>query len=863
MKSFELRKKFFDFFVKNGHEKVASSSLIPAADPTLLFANAGMNQFKDVFLGKEKRSYTRAVTIQKCVRAGGKHNDLDNVGFTQRHLTFFEMMGNFSFGDYFKKEAIAYAWEFLTKQVKFPEKDLYVTVHHSDDEAYAIWHTQMGIPKEKIFRLGADNFWQMGDTGPCGPCTEIFVDRSSKYGCGKSDCSPACGCDRFIEVWNNVFMQFNRQADGTDVPLTQTGVDTGMGLERLTMLVQKGASVFDTDLFRPIFDAIEIQTGHVYTTADATIKTAFNVLGDHIRSSTFLIADGCAPANDGRGYVLRKIIRRAALFSQKLSNKTIFPQLALVVVATMKDFYPELALQQDRIVAVLYAELERFSENLVRGTRILHELIAISDGHKKISGQQAFMLYDTYGFPLEVTQLLAQEAGFIVDNAGFEMCMEQQRQKSGKKMKQGADTIQFDQQTIFTGYEHLREAGTIVGLVVDDQKVEHVALGQECWIVADKSPFYVACGGQINDQGTVWFGTVATPLLDLKKVDAAILMRIQAPVALHLGDAMDMQVDQAIREHTMKNHTATHLLQAALQQLLGGGIKQAGSLVTPDYLRFDFTHHQALTADEIKKIEALVNQKIWKNIPVVVQNTTYKKAVDQGVSAFFGDKYNPESVRAILIDTFSKELCGGTHVSATGAIGVFKIVEETALAAGQRRITAYTGARALAQFQQDFFAVKKLSQELKVKPDGIVVSVEQLQHNIKDLNKELQLLKKQQIVSQMPSWLEKVQLIHNNAYLSLSLQGYNLEAMREIAQMLNQKKPGLYFLLQVDGNKATFLAMLDKHFASKIDMKQLQALLQDRCGLRGGGNQVMLQGAGAAIDIAVCDAVIKEFLNNV
>lgn len=861
MKSQELRKKFFDFFIKHGHEKVASSSLIPAQDPTLLFANAGMNQFKDVFLGKEKCSYKRAVSIQKCVRAGGKHNDLDNVGFTQRHLTFFEMMGNFSFGDYFKKDAIRYAWDFLTHDIGFDKKDLYVTVHHSDQEAYDIWHKEMGISEDKIFKLGADNFWQMGETGPCGPCTEIFVDRTSSYGCGSKECSPACGCDRFIEAWNNVFMQFDRQPDGVDVPLKQTGVDTGMGLERLAMLIQKGESVFDTDLFHPIFDTIEHLTGLHYRSATPEIKAAFNVLGDHIRSSTFLIGDGCAPANDGRGYVLRKIVRRAALFTQKLTDKNIFPELSIVLIDHMKDTYPELVNQKDRIVTVLKVEVERFSDNLVRGKKILYEYMSQAKS-KSIGGAQAFMLYDTYGFPIEVTELIAKEHGFTVDRSGFEQCMEEQRQKSGKKMKQSSDGLHFDESTTteFTGYQSLQEQAKILQLIIDDQPVDSVTKGVECWFIPDKTPFYVECGGQVNDHGSVTVGTHVVDLLDLKKVDQAILVKIKTPIDIGTGDLVSMEVDEYWRKHTMKNHTATHLLQSALQHLLGKQIKQAGSVVTRDYLRFDYTYHQPLTTEQIKQVEDLVNQKIWENISVVVHTTTYKKAIDQGVTAFFGDKYNPENVRAVMIDDFSKELCGGTHVTATGDIGLFKIVEESALAAGQRRIVAYTGGKALAKFQQDFSVMKKLCSDLKIKPEQIIDSVQLLQNKIKDLSKELQSLKKQQLVEQIPGWLEKVQTIANIPYLFLSVNGYDLDTMREVAQLLNQKKAGLYFLLHVDEQKSTFLTMLDKNLVTKVDMKELQTVLHNRCGLRGGGNQTSLQGGGAKIDATLCDATIKEFL---
>ena len=867
MKSQILRQKFFDFFVNHGHEKVVSSSLIPAQDPTLLFANAGMNQFKDVFSGKEKRSYKRAVSIQKCVRAGGKHNDLDNVGFTQRHLTFFEMMGNFSFGDYFKKEAIIYSWDFLTKEVSFDPKDLYVTVHHSDDEAFDIWNKEVGVPKEKIFRLGKDNFWQMGDTGPCGPCTEIFVDRTNKYGCGKQDCSPACGCDRFIEVWNNVFMQFDRQADGSDIPLKQTGVDTGMGLERLSMLLQRGESVFDTDLFRSIFDKIEELTGLNYCSANDEIKTTFNVLGDHIRSCTFLIGDGCAPANDGRGYVLRKIIRRAALFSQKITNKNIFPQLSFVLIDFMKDAYPELVCQKDRISKVLEIELERFADNLIRGKRILQEYMAAKKGNI-IDGQQVFILYDTYGFPVEVTELIAKEQGFSVDKIGFEDNMEKQRQRSGKKIKNVGQGLFFDKPiaTEFTGYKSLNEKSKIIALVVNEEIVDRVDADQECWIVAEKTPFYVECGGQTGDIGTVVFSDNkkachTVNVLGLKKDDCAILIKIKAPIVVNVSDFLEMQVDEHSRKNTMKNHTATHLLQSALQQLFGSQVKQAGSDVTQDYLRFDFTYHQSLNVEQIKNIEDLVNQKILENIPVVIKKTTYKQAIDNGVIAFFGDKYNPDDVRSIIISDYSKELCGGTHVSSTGDIGIFKIIEEVALAAGSRRIIAYTGQKALVEFQQDFNVVKKLCQNLKIKKEQVFESVQNMQSKIKDLNKELQLLKKDQIVQQIPKWLLALKNIKDIDYLFLSVSGYEIEELREIAQLLNNKKPGFYFLLQHDGNKSCFVAMIDKKLSEKIDMKKVQILLQESCGLRGGGNKTMLQGSGIDI-VSNCDNVIQDFLKN-
>jgi len=851
MKSLELRKKFFDFFVARGHEKIASSSLIPAQDPTILFTNAGMNQFKDVFLGLEHRSYKRAVSIQKCVRAGGKHNDLENVGFTQRHLTFFEMMGNFSFGDYFKKEAIEYAWDFLTKDVGLDIHKLYVSVHFTDQESYDIWHEVMKVPKEKIFKLGESNFWQMGDVGPCGPCTEIFVDRGSAYGCGRAECDLACGCDRFMEVWNNVFMQFNRQADGTDIPLKQTGVDTGMGLERLCTIVQNKDSVFATDLFNTVFKKIEELTDYNYDSATDDIKASFNVIGDHVRSSTFLIADGCAPSNDGRGYVLRKIIRRAALFAQKLTDKNIFPQVALALIEDMKVVYPELATSKDLVVSVLTSEIERFSENLVRGKRILQDYMAKHPSVKTIDGAQAFMLYDTYGFPLEVTKLIALEQNRTVDEVGFEKHMQEQRERSGKKMKEAAYavTISEDIVTEFTGYTSLYETSEIISILVDDVIVDSVATGKECWIITKKSPFYVACGGQVNDQGTVSIDGKKTDLLDLKKMGDAICMKIVAPANFKIGQVADLQVHEFLRLHTMKNHTATHLLQAALQKLFGKTVKQAGSVVTPEYLRFDFTYHKPLTAEEIKAVEDLVNEKIWENISVNIANTTYKNAVAQGVIAFFGDKYNPDNVRVIQVGDFSAELCGGTHVRATGDIGMFKITEEIALAAGQRRMVAVTGFKALEQFQQDFNIVKKMSQEFKVKSDQLFMTVQNLQQKIKDQQKEISAARATLIKFQIPQWVQNIEMVGVVPVLVLDAKEYTADDMRLICQELQKEKPGFYFLIANHENKSTFVASLDKTLVDNVSFAELKPWISKEFGLQGGGNNIAMQGGGKTINI--------------
>lgn len=640
MKSSEIRQRFFDFFTKHGHEKVSSSSLIPAQDPTLLFANAGMNQFKDIFLGLEKRSYTRAVSIQKCVRAGGKHNDLDNVGFTKRHLTFFEMMGNFSFGDYFKKEAIQFAWDFLTKEMKLPVEHLHISVFKTDNESYDLWHEMIGVPKNKIHRLGEEeNFWSMGDVGPCGPCTEIHLDRGPEHGCkDEKQCGPACECDRFLEIWNLVFIQFDRQSDGSLKELKQKGVDTGMGLERLCMAIQNKNSVFEIDLFENIIKKIEQLTGRSYEKQPDELKAAFHVLADHIRSSTLLISDSCAPSNDGRGYVLRKIIRRAALFAQKLSDEqSLFPELSKVVVQDMSEYYPELNINKELVYKILTSEIKKFAHNLVRGKGILEQYFTESEEKKVITGRQAFKLYDTYGFPIELVVIMAHERGYSVDGKGFEKMMQKQQTQSGKKIADPLDHFELDEsiKTEFTGYEELETTSDIIALIHKDEPSTFVPAGQTCWVIARKSPYFIVGGGQVPDEGWIIVGSHKTKLLQVRYINGRIAAQIKTPIDIKVGNSITSAVDPQLRTNAMKNHTGTHLLQAALIQLLGKQIKQSGSLVHPDYLRFDFTYHENLSPENIKKVEDLVNEKIRQNIPVRIEYTSMRDAVKRGALAFF------------------------------------------------------------------------------------------------------------------------------------------------------------------------------------------------------------------------------------
>lgn len=850
MKSLDIRKKFFDFFVKHGHEKVSSSSLIPAQDPTLLFTNAGMNQFKDCFLGGEKRSYTRATTIQKCVRAGGKHNDLDNVGFTKRHLTFFEMMGNFSFGDYFKKEAIPFAWNLLTKGYGLNPDDLYVSVYQDDNEAAEIWEKEVGIPKERIYRFGKkDNFWQMGDTGPCGPCTEIFYDTRPKNERKKTPSQADFDSGALLEVWNVVFMQYDQQKDGSLIPLKHTGVDTGMGLERIACVLQGKDNVYETDIFSPIIEAIEKLSGKEYKKQNPQTKAAFHVLADHIRSASLIIADGASPSNEGRGYVLRKIIRRAALFTQKLTDKNIFPEVAKAFIKDMASIYPELKINEKMIVSLLTNEIEQFAHNLVKGQHILETFFKEQKKEKQITGEQAFKLYDTYGFPLEVTIVAAQEHGYTVDSDGFEQSMEEQRKRSGKKMKETEKKIELPETitTAFVGYQQTTCESKIISLLVNDSLVKSVTTGQECWFIPEQCPFFVTTGGQVDDTGTVTLEGKTVPFTELKKIGSAIAVKIKTPITIKIGDTVLQEVNVQIRKDTMNNHTSTHLLQAALIELLGKQVKQSGSVVDPNYLRFDFTYHKNLTPEEIKTVEDRVNAIIRDNIAVNIFETSQKKAVERGVLAIFGEKYNPECVRVIDVPGFSAELCGGTHVPATGVIGIFKIIEVSALSAGNRRIFAVTGRKALELMQNNFNTIKNLSQEFKVKPDEVLATIEKQKQQLHEAQLQLRTLKNQTIISQIPVWQSKLEKIKNVPFLYLHLENYAVDELKTVAELLQKKTPGFYVLTSNVDEKSVFFASLAPEHNKTIDMKIFETWLKDTTGIRGGGKQGTLQGGGSKI----------------
>jgi alanyl-tRNA synthetase len=845
MNYLEIREKFFSFFGKYGHKKVASSSLIPADDPSLLFTNAGMNQFKDCFLGKEKRSYTRVVSIQKCVRAGGKHNDLDNVGFTDRHLTFFEMMGNFSFGDYFKEEAIRFAWEFLTQVLSIDQSRLYVTVFHDDQESRSLWKKITGLSDERITGLGADsNFWQMGDIGPCGPCSEIFYDRGPSFGCQDvSKCKTvACDCSRFLEIWNLVFMQFERQQDGVLKPLQSPGVDTGMGLERLSVVLEKTDSVFLTSLFIPLIQEIETLSGKEYAKQSPMVKAAFHVLADHLRSSALIIADGGIPSNEGRGYVLRKIIRRAVLFSLKLSEHMLFPTLLPALVKLFGPIYPELVAQQKNIQLILASETEKFAANVIRGSAILEEYFTESASTRQITGDQAFKLYDTYGFPLELVIAGAREQGYVVDIADFEKRMMIQQAQSGKKGFDELDLVHPEIDTIFTGYDELHTTSTIAAIVYNNQLVDRVQPGSHCYIIPVSSPFFIVGGGQVPDKGFVTIKGEKISFEEVRYIDNAIAILIKTPVVVLVGDEVTQQVDQEKRLYAMKNHTATHLLQAALIEKFGPTIKQSGSLVHPDYLRFDFTFHGSLSSEDVKEVEWIVNKKIQENIPVTITYTTLQEATGRGALAFFGDKYNEESVRVIGIDHFSTELCGGTHVKATGEIGFFKIIENVSPAAGQRRIHAVSGKKAVELAQHNFEVVKQLSQEFKVKREQVLEVCTKQKEEIKALRETIDACKQHimlEKLKQLDDCIAKVDVIPVGV---MSFDDFSVDDLRKAAHFFIQRKKGLYALYSKVAEKIPFVLIADDETKQKIDFSRLKSCLEEKTSLRGGITKEGIQG---------------------
>ncbi|EEB9939399.1 alanine--tRNA ligase [Salmonella enterica] len=860
----EIRQAFLDFFHSKGHQVVASSSLVPNNDPTLLFTNAGMNQFKDVFLGLDKRNYSRATTSQRCVRAGGKHNDLENVGYTARHHTFFEMLGNFSFGDYFKHDAIQFAWELLTGENWFalPKERLWVTVYETDDEAYEIWGKEVGIPRERIIRIGdnkgapyaSDNFWQMGDSGPCGPCTEIFYDHGDHIWGGPPG-SPEEDGDRYIEIWNIVFMQFNRQADGTMEPLPKPSVDTGMGLERIAAVLQHVNSNYDIDLFRTLIEAVAKVTG-----ATDLGNKSLRVIADHIRSCAFLVADGVLPSNENRGYVLRRIIRRAVRHGNMLGAKeTFFYKLVGPLIEVMGSAGEELKRQQAQVEQVLKTEEEQFARTLERGLALLDEELAKLQGDT-LDGETAFRLYDTYGFPVDLTADVCRERNIKVDEAGFEAAMEEQRRRAREASGFGADynaMIRVDSASEFKGYDHLELNGKVTALFVDGKAVEAINAGQEAVVVLDQTPFYAESGGQVGDKGELKGAGFTFAVDDTQKYGQAIghLGKLSAG-ALKVGDAVQADVDEARRARIRLNHSATHLMHAALRQVLGTHVAQKGSLVSDKVLRFDFSHNEAMKPSEIRQVEDLVNAQIRRNLPIETNIMDLDAAKAKGAMALFGEKYD-ERVRVLSMGDFSTELCGGTHASRTGDIGLFRIISESGTAAGIRRIEAVTGEGAMATVHAQSDRLNDIAHLLKGDSQNLGDKVRAVLERTRQLEKELQQLKDQAAAQESANLSSKAVDLNGVKLLVSELAGIEPKMLRTMVDDLkNQLGSTVIVLATVVEGKVSLIAGVSKDVTDRVKAGELIGMVAQQVGGKGGGRPDMAQAGGT--DAAALPAALAS-----
>lgn len=860
----EIRQAFLDFFHSKGHQVVASSSLVPHNDPTLLFTNAGMNQFKDVFLGLDKRNYSRATTSQRCVRAGGKHNDLENVGYTARHHTFFEMLGNFSFGDYFKHDAIQFAWELLTSEKWFalPKERLWVTVYESDDEAYEIWEKEVGIPRERIIRIGdnkgapyaSDNFWQMGDTGPCGPCTEIFYDHGDHIWGGPPG-SPEEDGDRYIEIWNIVFMQFNRQADGTMEPLPKPSVDTGMGLERIAAVLQHVNSNYDIDLFRTLIQAVAKVTG-----ATDLSNKSLRVIADHIRSCAFLIADGVMPSNENRGYVLRRIIRRAVRHGNMLGAKeTFFYKLVGPLIDVMGSAGEDLKRQQAQVEQVLKTEEEQFARTLERGLALLDEELAKLSGDT-LDGETAFRLYDTYGFPVDLTADVCRERNIKVDEAGFEAAMEEQRRRAREASGFGADynaMIRVDSASEFKGYDHLELNGKVTALFVDGKAVDAINAGQEAVVVLDQTPFYAESGGQVGDKGELKGANFSFAVEDTQKYGQAIghIGKLAAG-SLKVGDAVQADVDEARRARIRLNHSATHLMHAALRQVLGTHVSQKGSLVNDKVLRFDFSHNEAMKPEEIRAVEDLVNAQIRRNLPIETNIMDLEAAKAKGAMALFGEKYD-ERVRVLSMGDFSTELCGGTHASRTGDIGLFRIISESGTAAGVRRIEAVTGEGAITTVHADSDRLSEVAHLLKGDSNNLADKVRSVLERTRQLEKELQQLKEQAAAQESANLSSKAIDVNGVKLLISELSGVEPKMLRTMVDDLkNQLGSTIIVLATVAEGKVSLIAGVSKDVTDRVKAGELIGMVAQQVGGKGGGRPDMAQAGGT--DAAALPAALAS-----
>jgi alanyl-tRNA synthetase len=869
LKANELRKLFLDYFAGKGHKVVPSSSLVPRNDPSLLFTNAGMVQFKGVFLGEDVRDYKRAVTSQKCVRAGGKHNDLENVGHTARHHTFFEMLGNFSFGDYFKKDAIAFAWEFLTEKVKLPKEKLWVTIYKDDDEAFELWQKVAGVRPDRIVRLGEkDNFWSMGDTGPCGPCSEIIIDQGEEISCGKPACAVGCDCDRYLEIWNLVFMQYNRDEAGKLTPLPRPSIDTGMGLERLASVVQKVRTNFETDLFQAIIGEIAAGAGVSYHTDEQT-DISYQVCADHLRAMTFLISDGVLPSNEGRGYVLRRIIRRASRYGRLIGiTKPFLYKLTGVVVDVMRGAYPELADSREHVAKVVLTEEERFGVTLDSGLALLNETVAKLKAEKKkiIPGDVLFKLYDTFGFPLDLVADMARDLHLELDEDGYRGAMQEQRTKaraawagSGEeKIKPVYKEIAASvPKTAFTGYEMLEGPAEIVAIIKGDKRVTEAHEGDEAEIILDRTAFYAESGGQVGDRGELLGEAAKFAVLDTVKPVEGIFVHkgTVKKGGFKAGDAVLAKVEAEERSDTMRHHTATHILHAVLRSVLGEHVKQAGSLVAPDRLRFDFTHYTALSEREKERVEYLVNERIIENHPVETKVMDVDQAIASGAMALFDEKYG-DRVRVVMVQDVSKELCGGTHARASGDIGLFKILSEAGIAAGVRRIEALAGRRAYSAVKKEEQSLTEISQMLKVSDPDIVGRVERLMGQLKETERELDRMKHKFQSTQAGDVIAEAREINGIRVLAKRVDGMDAKDLRDFGDKLRDKlRSGVLALGSVKDGKVSLIVMVTGDLVSKCHagriIKEMAALL----GGTGGGKPELAQSGGK--DPAKLDAALE------
>lgn len=845
MKSSEVRQKFLEFFEAHGHTIVASSPLVPGNDPTLLFTNAGMVQFKDVFLGQDKRSYVRAASAQRCVRAGGKHNDLENVGYTARHHTFFEMLGNFSFGDYFKRNAIRFAWEFLTDILKIPQERLWVTVYAEDDEAADIWLNEVGIDSSRFTRIATqDNFWQMGDTGPCGPCSEIFYDHGPEIP-GSPPGTPDADGDRYVEIWNLVFMQYNRDSAGTLHPLPRPSVDTGMGLERISAVMQQVHSNYEIDLFQELIKAAARAT----STSDLS-SSSLNVIADHIRACSFLIADGVIPGNEGRGYVLRRIIRRAIRHGYKLGQKQPFFHLLVEDLASvMGQAYPELVEAKARVAAVLKQEEERFAETLENGMQVLEA--ALRRGDRMLDGETLFRLYDTFGFPLDLTADIARERGIAIDETGFDQAMERQRERARTTSRfVMQEAIAYSgPSTTFHGYESLQHEGQVLAIYKEGSRVEFIEAGDEAVIVLDKTPFYAESGGQVGDSGELLVANGTFVVADTQKIQADVFGHkgLLRSGRMATGDAVLAEVDRIARARTERNHSVTHLMHKALREVLGHHVLQKGSLVDASKTRFDFAHNQPVTDAEIRKVEMLVNAEILVNAATEARMMAIEDAKKSGAMMLFGEKYGDE-VRVLDIGT-SRELCGGTHVKRTGDIGLFKIVAESGVAAGVRRVEAVTGERALTYIQEQEQQLQRVAEAVKAQPQDAAARITQILDNVKHLERELGRMKSKLASSQGDDVADRVREIKGVKVLAVCLEEADPKTLREAADKFKNKfKSCVTVLAAVEDGKVKLIAGVTSDLTARLKAGELVNFVAQQVGGKGGGRADLAQAGGTEPD---------------